>query len=91
MMGGGIGFSAAGIFPEVFIAVFYTGLGCAFALAGIAIAAKIYVRQLLSILEQRRKNNSLAKRCIPVPKRCQGIIQIKIGQLKLTKICRFQP
>ena len=35
MMGGGIGFRAAGIFPEVFIAFFYTGLGCALALAGV--------------------------------------------------------
>lgn len=35
MMGGGIGLRAAGIFPEVFAAFFYTGLGCALALAGI--------------------------------------------------------
>ena len=27
MMGGGIGFRAAGIFPDVFIAFFYSGLG----------------------------------------------------------------
>lgn len=41
MMGGGIGFRAAGIFPEVFIAVFYTGLGCALALAGIAFKSDV--------------------------------------------------
>jgi len=35
MMSGGIGFRAAGIFPDVFVAFFYTGLGCALALAGI--------------------------------------------------------
>ncbi len=35
MMSGGIGFSAAGIFPEIFIAFFYSGLGLALALAGI--------------------------------------------------------
>ncbi len=35
MMGGGIGLRAAGVFPEVFIAFFYTGLGCALALAGV--------------------------------------------------------
>ena len=36
MMGGGIGFRAAGIFPDIFIAFFYSGLGCALAYAGIA-------------------------------------------------------
>lgn len=35
MMGGGIGLRAAGIFPNTFIAFFYTGLGCALASAGI--------------------------------------------------------
>lgn len=35
MMGGGIGLRAAGVFPDVFIAFFYTGLGCALALAGV--------------------------------------------------------
>ena len=35
MMSGGIGFRAAGIFPEMFIAFFYSGLGLALALAGI--------------------------------------------------------
>lgn len=35
MMGGGIGLRAAGIFPDVFVAFFYTGLGCALFLAGV--------------------------------------------------------
>lgn len=35
MMSGGIGFRTAGIFPEIFIAFFYSGLGLALALAGI--------------------------------------------------------
>ena len=35
MMIGGIGLRAAGIFPDTFIAFFYTGLGCALASAGI--------------------------------------------------------
>ena len=35
MMGGGIGLRAAGIVPGWFVAFFYTGLGCALALAGI--------------------------------------------------------
>lgn len=35
MMGGGIWLRSSGLVPNVFIAVFYTGLGCALALAGI--------------------------------------------------------
>ena len=35
MMGGGIWLCASGLAPEVFIAVFYTGLGSALALAGV--------------------------------------------------------
>ena len=34
MMGGGIGFRAVGIFPDIFVAFFYSGVGCALALAG---------------------------------------------------------
>ena len=34
MMGGGIWLRSSGIVPDVFIAVFYTGLGLALALAG---------------------------------------------------------
>ena len=35
MMGGEIGFRAMGIFPDIFIAFFYLGLGCALAFAGV--------------------------------------------------------
>ena len=35
MMGGGIGLRAAKVFPDIFVAFFYTGLGCALSLAGI--------------------------------------------------------
>lgn len=35
VMGGGIVLRAAGIFPDWFVAFFYTGLGCALALAGV--------------------------------------------------------
>ena len=35
MMGGGIGFRAMGIFPDLFVSFFYSGLGCALALAGV--------------------------------------------------------
>ena len=35
MMGGGIGFRNVGVFPDIFVAFFYTGLGCALFLAGV--------------------------------------------------------
>ena len=35
MMGGGIGLRSAGVFPDIFVAFFYTGLGIALALAGV--------------------------------------------------------
>ncbi|MGN1479582.1 MAG: hypothetical protein ACI4XH_07435 [Acutalibacteraceae bacterium] len=35
MMGGGIWLRSSGLVPDAFIAVFYTGLGCALALAGV--------------------------------------------------------
>ncbi|MBP0962513.1 MAG: hypothetical protein J5864_10280 [Oscillospiraceae bacterium] len=35
MMGGGIGLRSAGVFPDIFVAFFYTGLGVALALAGV--------------------------------------------------------
>lgn len=38
MMSGGIGFRAAGIFLDIFVAFFYSGLGCALALAGVLFA-----------------------------------------------------
>lgn len=42
MMGGGIWLRSSGHVPEVFIAVFYTGLGCALALAGILFWIKFF-------------------------------------------------
>ena len=35
MMGGGIGLRAAGVVPDMFVAFFYSGLGCALTLAGV--------------------------------------------------------
>ena len=54
MMGGGIGLRAAGIFPDIFVAFFYSGLGCALALAGV-LFAKNYLcyYQLIEEQEQR--------------------------------------
>lgn len=42
MMGGGIGLRASGLLPDVFIAVFYTGLGCALALAGLCFGTAFF-------------------------------------------------
>ena len=43
MMGGGIGLRAAGVFPDQFVAFFYTGLGSVLALAGV-LFMKNYIR-----------------------------------------------
>lgn len=43
MMGGGIGLRAAGVFPERFVAFFYSGVGCALAAAGVLFAGN-YLR-----------------------------------------------
>ena len=51
MMGGGIGLRAAGIFPDLFIAFFYTGLGCALALAGILFVKNFVVYKILTARE----------------------------------------
>lgn len=45
MMGGGIGLRAAGVFPNEFVAFFYTGLGCALALAGV-----LFIKNFISVL-----------------------------------------
>ena len=43
MMGGGIWLRSSGLVPDVFIAVFYTGLGCALALAGLLFWVMFFV------------------------------------------------
>ncbi len=45
MMGGGIGFRNAGIFPDVFVAFFYTGLGCALFLAGVCFVINFFINK----------------------------------------------
>lgn len=42
MMGGGIWLRSSGFAPDVFIAVFYSGLGCALALAGMLFWAAFF-------------------------------------------------
>ena len=54
MMSGGIGFRAAGIFPEKFIALFYSGLGLALALAGV-----IFTRNYLFYSQLMEKKQNL--------------------------------
>ncbi len=44
MMGGGIGLRAAGVFPDYFVAFFYSGLGCALSLAGILFIRNYFVK-----------------------------------------------
>lgn len=47
MMSVGIGFRAAGIFPEIFVAFFYSGLGLALALAGVLFSRNyVFYRRL---------------------------------------------
>ena len=53
MMGGGIGFRAAGVFPDIFIAFFYSGLGCALALAGVLFAKNYLCYNELMEKEQK--------------------------------------
>ena len=52
-MSGGIGFRAAGIFPEIFIAFFYSGLGLALASAGV-----IFTRNYLLYSQLIEKENN---------------------------------
>ncbi|MGN0679737.1 MAG: hypothetical protein ACI4JS_08760 [Oscillospiraceae bacterium] len=42
MMGGGIGLRVSGVFPDIFVAVFYTGLGCALFLAGVLFSVEFF-------------------------------------------------
>ena len=44
MMGGGIGLRAAGVFPNQLVAFFYSGLGCALALAGVLFMINYFSR-----------------------------------------------
>lgn len=48
MMGGGIWLRYSGLVPDVFIAVFYTGLGIALALAGVLFCI-MFIRERTSV------------------------------------------
>ena len=52
MMSGGIGFRAAGIFPDIFVAFFYSGLGCALALAEVVFTRNYFCYKQLITKEQ---------------------------------------
>lgn len=51
-MSGGIGLRAAGIFPDIFVAFFYSGLGCALALAGVMFTKNYFYHNQLIGKEQ---------------------------------------
>ncbi len=51
VMGGGIGLRAAGVLPNVFVAFFYTGLGCALALAGV-----LFIKNYISYRNEKLKS-----------------------------------
>lgn len=59
MMGGGIALRASGLAPEVFIAVFYTGLGAALTLAGLRFGLRFcrYAEVRRSGASRNRKEN----------------------------------
>ena len=52
MMSGGIGLRATGIFPDIFVAFFYSGLGCALALAGVMFTKNYFCHNQLIGKEQ---------------------------------------
>ena len=52
MMGGGIGFRALGVFPDLFVAFFYSGIGCALASAGIQFLRNFICYQKFAEKEQ---------------------------------------
>ncbi len=54
MMSGGIGFRAAGVFPEIFVAFFYSGLGMALALAGVLFTRNFLLYEKLIKKEQEQ-------------------------------------
>ena len=43
MMGGGIGLRISGVFPDSFVAFFYSGLGSALTLAGILFVRNFFI------------------------------------------------
>lgn len=60
-MSGGIGFRAAGIFPENFVAFFYSGLGIALASAGV-LFTKNYLSYNQLVEKEQRSGNQYSSR-----------------------------
>lgn len=54
MMGGGIGLRNAGVFPDIFVAFFYTGLGLALFLAGVCFVIMFFVTWGRSSWQKKR-------------------------------------
>lgn len=64
MMSAGIGLRAVGVFPDVFVAFFYSGLGCALALAGVLFTRNYFWYDRLaqkSVLSDYYKNEETDK------------------------------
>ena len=61
MMSGGIGFRAAGLFPENFVAFFYSGLGIALASAGV-LFTKNYLSYNQLVEKEQRSGNQYSSR-----------------------------
>lgn len=51
MMGGGIGLRNAGVFPDWFVAFFYTGLGCALFSAGVCFVINFFRKKKENVLQ----------------------------------------
>lgn len=51
MMGGGIGLRNAGVFPDIFVSFFYTGLGLALFLAGVLFVINFFRKPEISDCE----------------------------------------
>lgn len=61
-MGGGIGLRAYQLLPNFFIAFFYTGLGCALALAGIVFVKNYLLYDKLN--EKQNGTSSASSTCL---------------------------
>ena len=58
MMGGGLGLRYAGLVPEPFVAVFYTGLGCALALAGVCFLGGLFPGEESKRISRKGRRNT---------------------------------
>ena len=88
LMGGGIGFRAAGIFPDIFVAFFYSGVGCALALPEVCTVVGSAVPEIMREIAEamglpltgRESGEELGHMCA---ERCRELMrEMKIPSLK---------